>query len=85
MLKRLSLVVLMIAAIALMIAPTASAQDVKVVSFLTTFGGSELDALNQCLNAFSDQSGVLVTVESNRQSMPILRTRIAGAARRTWR
>ncbi len=53
-------------------------QNVKVVSFLTTFGGSELDAMNKSLDAFTKASGILVTVESNRQSMDILRTRIAG-------
>jgi alpha-glucoside transport system substrate-binding protein len=78
MTKRLFLITLLFAALfVLAIAPT-QAQDVQVVSFLTTFGGSELDALNVSLNAFTEATGILVTVESNRSSTQVLRTRIAG-------
>ncbi len=57
----------------------AHAQDeTRVVSFFTTFGGSELDALNVSLAEFTNQTGILVTVESNRDSTAVLRTRIAG-------
>jgi alpha-glucoside transport system substrate-binding protein len=47
---------------------------------MTTFGGSELDALMQSINAFTEQTGIQVIVESNRQLVPILRTRIAGGS-----
>ena len=78
--RMLTLVTLFALVATLLAVPGAlvRAQDKKVVSFLTTFGGSELDALNQSLNAFTKQTGILVTVESNRQSMDILRTRLAG-------
>jgi ABC-type glycerol-3-phosphate transport system substrate-binding protein len=79
--KRLSLVLFLIGVLALSIAPMVGAQDeVRIVSFMTTFGGSELDALNQSLNAFTEQTGIQVIVESNRQLVPILRTRIAGGS-----
>lgn len=82
MTKRLSLIIMLVAALMLAIAPMASAQDeeVRFVSFMTTFGGSELDALMQSLNAFTEQTGIQVIVESNRQLVPILRTRIAGGS-----
>ena len=54
--------------------------NAKVVSFFTTFGGSELDALNVSLDEFTNQTGILVTVESNRQSTEVLRTRVAGGS-----
>jgi len=77
--KRIILVTLLIAAMLIVSVPgITKAQDKKVVSFLTTFGGSELDAMRQSLDAFTKQTGILVTVESNRESMTILRTRIAG-------
>jgi ABC-type glycerol-3-phosphate transport system substrate-binding protein len=72
---------LLVAILALSVTPFASAQDeVRIVSFMTTFGGSELDALNQSLNAFTEATGIQVIVESNRQLVPILRTRIAGGS-----
>src|SRR4051812_17791016 len=78
--KRFILVALLIAAIAMAYAPATvrARQDAKVVSFLTTFGGSELDAMRTSLDEFTKQTGILVTVESNRQLVQILRTRIAG-------
>jgi len=81
--KRFFLVTLLSAALVLVSAPGiigAQSQPLagKEVSFLTTFGGSELDAMNKSLDAFTKATGILVTVESNRQSMPILRTRLAG-------
>ncbi len=77
--KRLFIIVAVVSVLALLLAP-AQAQDAKVVSFLTTFGGSELDALNQSLNAFTDQTGILVTVESNRDSTAVLRVRVASGS-----
>src|SRR5690606_5420366 len=78
--KRISLVIVLVAMLALSVTPFAGAQDVQIVSFMTTFGGSELDALNQSLNAFTEATGIQVIVESNRQLVPILRTRIAGGS-----
>lgn len=75
--KRLSLIALLIVMVVMAVAP-AAAQDTQVVSFLTTFGGSELDALNVSLAEFTAQTGILVTVESNRESAAVLRTRVAG-------
>ncbi len=81
MAKRLSLVIFLVAILALSIAPLANAQDeLRIVSFMTTFGGSELDALNQSLSAFTEATGIQVIVESNRELVPILRTRIAGGS-----
>jgi alpha-glucoside transport system substrate-binding protein len=77
--KRFTLVLLLVAVTLLAVVPLAKAQDeTKVVSFFTTFGGSELDALNVSLAEFTAQTGILVTVESNRDSTAVLRTRIAG-------
>ena len=79
--KRFTLILMLVAALTLAVAPMTSAQDdVRFVSFMTTFGGSELDALMQSLNAFTEQTGIQVIVESNRQLVPILRTRIAGGS-----
>lgn len=78
--KRISLVIVLVAMLALSVTPFAGAQDVQIVSFMTTFGGSELDALNQSLSAFTEATGIQVIVESNRELVPILRTRIAGGS-----
>jgi len=75
--KRFTLLLVVVLAL-LAVVPLAHAQDAQVVSFLTTFGGSELDALNVSLAEFTKQTGILVTVESNRESGAILRTRVAG-------
>jgi len=75
-----SVLVLLMALIVLAVVPAAKAQDVKVVSFMTTFGGSELDALRVSLDEFTKQTNIQVSVESNRQLVPILRTRIAGGS-----
>lgn len=64
----------------IVIAPATAQNDVKVVSLLTTFGGSELDALRVSLDAFTEQTGILVTVESNRNSTDVLRVRVAGGS-----
>jgi alpha-glucoside transport system substrate-binding protein len=76
--KRILVVSILILALVMVYAPRTRAQETKIVSFLTTFGGTELDAMNVSLSEFTKQTGILVTVESNRQSMDILRTRIAG-------
>jgi alpha-glucoside transport system substrate-binding protein len=79
--KRFTLVFLILAMVLLTVVPLVNAQDeTKVVSFFTTFGGSELDALNVSLAEFTTQTGILVTVESNRDSTAVLRTRIAGGS-----
>ncbi len=79
--KRVSLILMVVALLALAVAPMATAQDdVRVVSIMTTFGGTELDALRTSLDAFTEATGILVSVESNRQLVPILRTRIAGGS-----
>lgn len=77
--KRILIVLTVVATLALLLAPV-HAQDVKVISFMTTFGGSELDALRQSTDEFTNQTGIQVSIESNRQLVPILRTRIAGGS-----
>ena len=68
-------------AVLLMVVGTVGAQEtVPVVSFMTTFGGSELDGLRNSLDAFTAETGIQVIVESNRQLVPILRTRLAGGS-----
>ena len=68
-------------ALLLMVVGTVGAQDtVPIVSFMTTFGGSELDGLRTSLDAFTAETGIQVIVESNRQLVPILRTRLAGGS-----
>ncbi len=59
---------------------SAQEEDVRFVSFLTTFGGSEADALKVSLDAFTEATGIQVIFESNRELVPILRTRIAGGS-----
>src|SRR5258708_14634603 len=81
--KRFFLVSLLSAALVLVSAPGvigAQSQPLagKTVSFLTTFGGSELDAMNKSLDEFPKQTGINVEIQSNRNSMPILRTQLAG-------
>src|SRR5258708_1309089 len=79
--KRIFVVLLLVVALVMVAMPgSARAQTAptKFVSFLTTFGGTELDALRASLDAFTKASGIEVDVESNRQSMPLLRTRLAG-------
>src|SRR5687767_4441896 len=73
----LTVLVLLLAALA---APASAQDDMQFVSFMTTFCGSELDALMESINAFTEQTGIQVIVESNRQLVPILRTRIAGGS-----
>jgi spermidine/putrescine-binding protein len=81
--KRFTLVFLLLTVALLAVVPLAQAQDeTKVVSFFTTFGGSELDALNVSLAEFTNQTGILVTVESNRQSTEVPVSRVV--ARRMW-
>lgn len=77
MFKRLALVIVL-----LLLTSIAGAQeeDVRFVSFLTTFGGSEADALKVSLDAFTEATGIQVILESNRELVPILRTRIAGGS-----
>lgn len=77
--KQLFVLLAVVAMAALLLAP-AHAQDVKVISFMTTFGGSELDALRKSTDEFTTQTGIQVSIESNRQLVPILRTRIAGGS-----
>jgi alpha-glucoside transport system substrate-binding protein len=75
--KRFGLFLVLLVLLA--VVPLTSAQDdVKFVSFLTTFGGSELDALRVSLDEFTAQTGIQVIVESNRESTALLRTRVAG-------
>lgn len=77
--KGILLLVMALVVLVVALAPVG-AQDVKVVSFMTTFGGSELDAMRVSLDEFTKQTGIQVSVESNRQLVPILRTRIAGGS-----
>lgn len=77
--KNMLLMFVLLAIFTVALAPV-NGQDVKVVSFMTTFGGSELDAMRASLDAFTEQTGIQVIVESNRQLVPILRTRIAGGS-----
>ena len=66
------------AGFSLMIAASgAAAQDAKLVSVLTTFGGSEVEAFREMTDRFTEVSGILVIIESNRDSMNVLRIRVA--------
>ena len=78
--KRISLVIILVILVATLAPTTTTAQDTQFVSFLTTFGGSELDALRVSLDAFTEQTGIQVVVESNRESTALLRTRVAGGS-----
>jgi ABC-type glycerol-3-phosphate transport system substrate-binding protein len=78
--KRVLIVIVLAAMFVLALAPASAQDEVQVVSFMTTFGGSELDALRVSLDEFTNQTGIQVSVESNRQLVPILRTRIAGGS-----
>jgi ABC-type glycerol-3-phosphate transport system substrate-binding protein len=78
MTKRISLLLVLI--IIVMVTIPTTAQETKVVTFFGTFGGSELDAMRTSLDAFTEQTGILVTVESNRNSTEVLRARIAGGS-----
>jgi ABC-type glycerol-3-phosphate transport system substrate-binding protein len=82
--KRLSILVLLVIAVLMVPAPAAHSQDTKVVSFFGTFGGSELTAMRVSLDAFEDQTGISVTVETNRNSTEVLRARIAGGSPPEW-
>ena len=77
---RYSLFFMVCALVALAVAPATQAQDVRVVSLLTTFGGSELDAMRMSLDAFTEETGILVTVESNREAPTVLRVRVAAGS-----
>jgi len=77
--KRVLLTLLLAFALIATSAPLSTrAQAAKEIRFLTTFGGSELNALQSALAPFTKDTGILVTIESNRESMTILRTRLAG-------
>ena len=79
--KRLSLLAILFVFTLLAVVPMVSAQeDVQFVSFMTTFGGSELEGLRHSLDEFTAQTGIQVIIESNRQLVPILRTRLAGGS-----
>src|ERR1700759_1708080 len=75
--KRFSLIAAAMLSVAAM---SVHAQDVKVVSIMTTFGGSELTALQASTDEFTKQTGIQVSIESNRQLVAILNTRIAGGS-----
>ena len=76
--RKLCIAVASAAGFSLMIAASgAAAQDAKLVSVLTTFGGSEVEAFRQMTDRFTEVSGILVIIESNRDSMNVLRIRVA--------
>ena len=76
--RKLCITVASAAGFSLMIAASgAAAQDAKLVSVLTTFGGSELEAFRQVTDRFTEVSGFEVIIESNRDSMNVLRIRVA--------
>jgi ABC-type glycerol-3-phosphate transport system substrate-binding protein len=79
--KRLTILAMLFVFSVLALVPTVSAQsEVQFVSFMTTFGGSELEGLRHSLDEFTQQTGIQVIIESNRQLVPILRTRLAGGS-----
>lgn len=78
--KQLLVLVTVVAVFALLLAPVHAQDETKIVTFLTTFGGSELDALRVSLDKFTETTGILVTVESNRDSTAVLRTRVAAGS-----
>ena len=59
-------------------APGAQAQE--VVSILTTFGGAELDAYRKVTDRFTELTGNVVTIESTRDSISVLRIRVASGS-----
>ena len=59
-------------------APEAKAQE--VVSVLTTFGGAELDAYREVTDRFTELTGNVVTIESTRDSINVLRIRVASGS-----
>ncbi len=79
--KRFTLLAVLFVFTLLAVVPMVGAQDdMQFVSFMTTFGGSELEGLRHSLDAFTAETGVQVIIESNRQLVPILRTRLAGGS-----
>lgn len=78
--KRVSVILLLAALVLMLPAPTAYSQETREVRFFGTFGGSELDAMRVSLDAFTEQTGITVTVESNRDSTTVLRSRVAGGS-----
>lgn len=78
--QRRSILAILLVFVLMSVIPAISAQEVQVVSIMTTFGGSELDGLRNSLDAFTAETGIQVSVESNRQLVPILRTRLAGGS-----
>lgn len=80
MLNRKTIFAVLLAVILMVVGAVGAQETVPVVSFMTTFGGSELDGLRNSLDAFTAETGIQVIVESNRQLVPILRTRLAGGS-----
>ena len=62
---------------AVVIGAASAAQAQQVVSVLTTFGGAELDAYRIVTDRFTDLTGHVVTIESTRDSINVLRIRVA--------
>ena len=60
--------------------PGASAQNAGVVSILTTFGGAEVEAFRKLTDRFTELTGTPVVIESNRDSMNVLRIRVASGS-----
>ena len=59
-------------------APSAQAQG--VVSILTTFGGAELEAYRKVADRFTELTGHAVSIESTRDSINVLRIRVASGS-----
>ncbi len=59
-------------------APGTQAQE--AVSILTTFGGAELDAYRKVTERFTELTGNAVTIESTRDSINVLRIRVASGS-----
>lgn len=72
--------VLAAAIISLLATSGANGQNAGVVSVLTTFGGSELDAFRAVTDRFTELTGFPVSIESNRDSINVLRIRVASGS-----
>ena len=70
----------MAAVTAMALTQGAVAQNSGIVSLLTTFGGTELDSFREVTDRFTEQTGVPVSIESNRDSINVLRIRVASGS-----
>ena len=71
---------LWVAALLLPLGAQSAFAQAGVVSMLTTFGGAELEAMRKVTDRFTKLTGHQVVIESNRDSMNVLRIRVASGS-----